>query len=139
MANLKKRACVIASTILSLQIAFSAVTPKSKGDAIAGDWQGSSTCVVRPSGCKDEDAFYRFARVAGKKNAYSLDGGKIVSGKVVSMGVMDCSYHPEHHSLECALPNGARLELLVSGDNIQGTMKLLDGTPWRNIKLTKVR
>ena len=39
--NVKTFAWFVALTILSLQIAFSAVTPKSKGDAIAGDWRAA--------------------------------------------------------------------------------------------------
>lgn len=105
---------------------------------IVGDWRGESSCVVKPSGCRDEDSLYHFSRHEGKPGWFSLKGDKIVDGKPITMGTMDCSSDRGARTLQCQLPSGSiRFEL--KGDRMEGTMTLQDGTFWRRLSLGKVK
>ena len=113
-------------------------TAKADSDAaLPGDWRGNSTCLVRPSGCNDEESLYHVARIAGKPGWISLQGDKIVGGKAVTMGTVECRHDAEKHTLLCELGSSV-LDFVVQGAEMQGTMKLKDGTPWRKISLKKV-
>ena len=103
--------------------------------ALVGDWRGDSICVVRPSACNDEKALYRVKKREGL-NAYSVQADKIVDGKPVEMGTMECTFAPEKHQLTCSTPRLV-LNLTLSGKKLGGTMNLRDGTVWRNINLKK--
>lgn len=117
----------------------SAAEPQSvdRDQAWIGDWHGESSCVVKPSGCHDEDSLYHVAQLKEKPGWFSLKADKIVDGKPVTMGVSECSYDREKHSLQCSLPSGM-FQLEVQGNHMQGTMRLPDGTLWRKLDLTKV-
>jgi len=62
---------------------------------------------------------------------------KIVNGKPVTMGVMDCGYSAAKQSLTCKFPRGV-MRFTVSDNKMEGTMTLPDGTLWRKIILKKV-
>jgi hypothetical protein len=106
-------------------------------ETVAGGWRGPSTCQVKPSACNDEDSLYHFARMEKKPGWYSLQADKIVEGKPVNMGTLECEYASSKHSLVCNFPKGV-LEFAIEGKTMQGTMKLTDGTLWRKLSLTKV-
>jgi hypothetical protein len=101
---------------------------------LIGDWRGDSICVVRPSACHDEKALYHVKTVAGSPHRYTLDADKVVDGKPVFMGSMECSYAPEKHELTCSTPRLV-VHLALDGNSLNGTMNLPDGTVWRNITL----
>jgi hypothetical protein len=101
-----------------------------------GTWKGESTCLVRPSGCNDEDSVYRFSK-ALQENQVTLSANKIVNGKEINMGTGLCEYRAAKSVVECPLPNGSTIHFDVAGDAMQGTMKLKDGKPWRNIRLRR--
>ena len=110
------------------------VDPES---AIVGDWRGESVCQVRESACHDEDSLYHLSKVAEKPHWYSLRGDKIVDGKPVTMGTIDCLYDGEKHSLTCDYPRGVLL-FTIEGSKMTGTMTLQDKTLWRKLTLKKV-
>ena len=107
---------------------------KPEGDPLIGDWLGDSICVVHPSACHDEKALYRIKKSGGTPNDYSIEADKIVDGKPVSMGTMECTYAAERHALTCSTSK-LLLHLTLDGKNLTGTMNLADGTVWRNITL----
>ena len=109
-------------------------TAADNGELI-GDWRGDSICVVRESVCRDEKALYRI-KVGSQPNHFSVEGDKIVNGQVVTMGTSDCAYSPKEHTLTCELPRGV-VQLTLDGTRLAGSMKLTDGTLWRNITLKK--
>jgi hypothetical protein len=104
--------------------------------ALFGDWRGESICVVRESACHDEDSLYHVAKLAEKPGWISMKLDKIVNGKPVTMGVMDCSYSAAKQSLTCEFPRGV-MRFTVSDNKMEGTMTLPDGTLWRKITLKK--
>jgi hypothetical protein len=128
--------CVAALNSISTGYARSAHQTASDDSAFLGDWRGESICVVRESACHDEDSLYHVTKLAEKPGWVSMRLDKIVDGKPVTMGVMDCSYNAAKHSLECEFPRGV-MRFSVSDDKMEGTMTLPDGTLWRKITLKK--
>lgn len=105
-------------------------------DTLVGDWRGESICIVRPSGCHDEDSLYHVASLPKKPGWFLLKADKIVDGKPVTVGTSECSYTQKERLLECHLPAGT-LQFDVRDDRLEGTMKLRDGTLWRKLRLKK--
>ena len=103
---------------------------------LLGDWRGTSVCQVRESTCRDEDSLYHLARIAETPNRYSMKGDKIVDGKAISMGTVECRYNEVASDLTCDLPRGV-LRFTVHGNKMEGTVTLPDGTVWRKLALTK--
>ena len=82
--------------------------PASSDDSsVVGDWRGNSICVVRESACHDEDSLYHVARLAEKPGWFSVKLDKIVDGKPVTMGTVECSYDSGKKSISCDFPRGA--------------------------------
>ena len=105
--------------------------------AVLGDWHGTSTCLVKPSACHDEEALYRVRADAGGK--LSLEADKIVDGKPVQMGdPVACSFDAAKKSLHCSFERGY-VDLTLAGDDLNGAMFLTDNTHWRDIRLKRVK
>jgi hypothetical protein len=68
-----------------------------------------------------------------------MKADKIVDGKPVTMGTVECSYDVKQHSLECAIPRGGVLRFTAEENKMQGSMTLADKTLWRKISLKKVK
>jgi hypothetical protein len=122
-------------------IALATANPQSdtssKQDSPVGDWRGMSMCQVKPSGCHDEDSLYHFRRA--QSGEFELQAEKIVDGKPVTLGKGPCNYDAARQLL-CPVPgSGATLSFDVSGDEMQGTMKMGNGTIWRKIKLKRMK
>jgi hypothetical protein len=101
-----------------------------------GDWRGQSICVVRESACHDEDSLYHVTKLPDKPGWYSIKLDKIVEGKPVTMGTMDCAYGVGKQTLTCEFPRGV-MRFTIAGDKMIGTMTLPDGTLWRKLSLKK--
>ena len=112
-------------------------TGASDDKMLIGDWRGESSCVVRPSGCHDEDSLYHIAENPAKPGWFSLRADKIIDGKPITMGNSDCSLDSVNHAVRCDTPSGV-LHLEVKGTLLQGNMTLKDGTLWRRLNLRKV-
>ncbi len=124
--------------LLAVDARAAAPSWKNEGaEGLVGDWRGESVCVVKASACHDEDSLYHVAKLEKKPGWFSLQGDKIVDGKPVNMGTVECSFDAAKSSLECRFPRGF-LELQVEPDRMRGTMKLPDGTLWRKLSLKKV-
>jgi len=101
-----------------------------------GIWKGESTCLVRPSGCNDEESVYRFSK-APQENQVTLSANKIVNGKEINMGTGRCEYNAAKNAIDCPLPNGSTIHFDLAEAAMQGTMKLKGGTLWRKIQLNR--
>jgi len=132
-------ACCFVAAASIVQQSKTPAAPISRGIennqvTLDGDWHGSSTCLVTPSACRDEEALYQIAKV--EPLHYSLKADKIVDGKPVEMGTADCHLDQSSHVLHCAFPKGY-LDLTLTDDRLEGAMFLPDKTRWREIKLKK--
>jgi len=105
--------------------------------SLLGDWHGDSVCVVRDSACHDEESLYHVSRLAVKPGWFSVQGDKIVDGKPVSMGTVECHYESDKQTLTCESPRGV-FNLTVKNNRMIGTMNLPDGSLWRKISLFRV-
>ena len=101
---------------------------------IAGVWRGHSECAVKNSPCHDEVNVYRFSKVAGDPNKFSATASKVVDGKEVVMGSSDWKYDEKKRVVECEKPS---IQLMITGDKMEGALKLDDGTVYRRIYLKK--
>jgi hypothetical protein len=103
--------------------------------ALEGIWTGDSLCQVPGSPCRDEKAVYRILR-PNKDGKIPIDGGKLVNGKVVSMGVLPFDYDPKAQTLICEYKQGT-LRFTVKGDSMTGTLTTPDKVVYRRITLRK--
>jgi len=105
---------------------------------IAGTWRGSSECVQSESPCHDEVNVYHFAEMPGKPGTFSGAADKMEDGKEVVMGTLEWTYDPDRHTLESKIPRGT-FRLVVSGNKMEGTLRLTDNTLYRRIHLQRTQ
>lgn len=146
MSRLKHKTAIRIALILAFTAPVSSAL--AQGDAVAGptslssdqsligDWHGTSVCLVKPSACHDEEALYHVTALAGRPGRFSVQGDKIVDGKPVVMGTMECSYDVQQKLLHCEFERGS-IDLTLTGNQLHGHMFLKDKTPWRKIDLTR--
>jgi hypothetical protein len=132
--------------VLVLMLSLVSASPHSsqnapaKGDAeemrsrIAGVWRGHSECAVKNSPCHDEVNVCRFAKIAGRENAFSVTASKVVDGKELVMGSSEWKYNAQKRVVECEKPS---IQLTLDGDKMEGALRLEDGTVYRRIYLKK--
>lgn len=108
-------------------------------DPIAGTWEGTSLCQVKPSPCRDEHVIYRTTLT--RPGRYRIDAYKVVGGKELFMGAIDVQLDPAHTQLDGPVISGGqargRLHLVLKGTHLSGTMTLADGTLYRLIEADK--
>lgn len=120
------RAIVVAAILTALPVVAGA-------DAAlpVGTWRGESRCTVKPSACHDEIVVYHVAKAA-RPDAVSIAANKVVAGKEVPMGVLECAWDAPHQTLSCPIPLGTFV-FHVDGRAMRGTLTLTDGTLFRRI------
>ena len=101
---------------------------------IAGVWRGNSVCTVKGSPCHEEVNVYRFSSVAGRPNAFSVTASKVVDGKEIVMGSGEWKFDDEGRVLKSEAP---MIRLVVTGDQMVGTLTLPSGAVYRRIYLRK--
>jgi hypothetical protein len=106
-------------------------------DNISGNWEGESICTVRPSPCNDEHVIYHVT-VPDKSGNVKMQADKIVNGQPEFMGAFDCNYDQAAAKLTCPMGNG-KWEFAVTSTTMAGTLKLPDGTLYRNVSVRKIR
>jgi hypothetical protein len=116
---------------LALLIAASA-------DPVAGTWEGTSLCQVRPSPCHDEHVIYRITRTATQH--YRIDAYKLVAGQEQFMGPMDVIFDSAAQLAESIGSGGkttAQLRLTLQANRLTGRMTLANGSLYRLIDVAK--
>ena len=101
---------------------------------IAGVWRGHSECAVKNSPCHDEVNLYHFSKVAGDANKFFVTASKVVDGKEVVMGSSEWKYDEKKQVVEREKPS---IQLTITGDRMEGALKLEDGMVYRRIYLKK--
>jgi hypothetical protein len=140
--TLAKFACIFLLTLAGgwRRIAPNALSNTSNTEdedvrsTIAGVWRGHSVCVDKSSPCHDEVNVYRFSKVAGKPNEFSVTASKVVDGKEIVMGGGDWKYDEKTKVVESEKPS---IRLAVGSRKMEGTLSLADGTAYRRIYLEK--
>lgn len=108
------------------------------GDPIAGTWEGTSLCQVKPSPCHDEQVIYRVTRTGPAH--YKLDAYKVVGGKELFMGAIDLTFDPARNELHGAIVGNrgsSEVRLTLKSKHLDGRLTLSDGTLYRLIEVDK--
>jgi hypothetical protein len=71
-------------------IAAAILLAAAAADPVAGTWEGTSLCQIRPSPCHDEHVVYRFRKTAPRQ--YTLGAYKVVGGQEQYMGPIDFTF-----------------------------------------------
>lgn len=79
--------------MIAVAILLAAASP----DPVAGTWEGTSLCQIKPSPCHDEHVIYRFTKTGARQ--YRLDAYKVVDGQEQFMGPIDFSLDASGHLL----------------------------------------
>jgi len=137
--TLAKFACIFLLTFIGGwgRVAPNAGSNKETEDVrstIAGVWRGHSVCLDKNSACRDEVNVYRFSRVTGQPNQFSVTASKVVDGKEIVMGSGEWKYDEKTKVVESEKPP---IRLAVHGRKMEGTLNLADGTAYRRIYLEK--
>jgi hypothetical protein len=103
---------------------------------LVGDWKRTSLCQVKPSPCHDEVIVLRMSNPRNDSGKISVQADKIVDGSPVTMAISDWTYDAEKGQLTWTMPNGT-WELNLAADQMNGTLKLPNGTIYRKVHVAK--
>jgi hypothetical protein len=118
----------------AVQNAGSKAEAEDARSTIAGVWRGHSVCVDKSSPCHDEVNVYRFSKVKGQPNAFSVTASKVVDGKEIVMGSEEWKYDETRKLMESEKPP---IRMTIDGKKMEGALSLADGTVYRRIYLEK--
>ena len=116
---------------LALTLGVSAET-----SGVAGTWRGESVCATNAPACHNETVIYDIKDVPDRPDLVIIQADKIVSGKAITMGTGQWRHDRARHTLEWRTPQQVWL-LKITGNRIEGTLTLADGTVFRNVTLEK--
>ena len=135
MRNLRSaRPLVCWTSALLLIAAFSTLTAQQVG--LTGVWRGESICVQQGTACKNEQVVYYVDAIADHPDQVQIRADKIVNGEAITMGTSAWHVDADHHTVEWKTPRQVWL-LSFSGDHMEGTLTLSDGTVVRKASLRK--
>ena len=109
-------------------------------DPIAGTWEGTSLCQVKPSPCHDEHVIYRIRKTAPGR--YTVDAYKVVGGQERFMGPLALRLDASGHELSGSNRDRAGVDqpwlFTVRGNHISGKGLIMPGgRVYRLIEVTK--
>jgi hypothetical protein len=122
---------------ISLLVAANIAGAQMTNATLLGKWKGESLCTVKPSACHDETVVYEITAVAGSKDRLVWNADKIVDGKPVNMGSLECTY--QSRTVTCDIPGRGVWSFTLDGDLMTGTLKLSDGTLFRKVSAKRAK
>lgn len=132
----------VVAVILGAGLPAAAASPAATPRDAVGTWTGSSTCVGDRPACKNETVVYRFVPVDGKPDRVRLLADKILEGKRVPMGALDCENDAANGRVRCEFTRGRTHGVwlyVVNGDAMTGTLEVLpERTIGRDVKVRRV-
>src|SRR5436189_4771434 len=78
-------------------IALAILLAAAGADPVAGTWEGTSLCQIKPSPCHDEHVVYKI-KTTGPRS-YRIEAYKVVGGQELYMGPLDMTYDASKHLL----------------------------------------
>jgi len=78
-------------------IALAMLLAATSADPVAGTWEGTSLCQLKPSPCHDEHVIYRIRKTSPGR--YIIDAYKVVAGEEQFMGSLDMLLDPSRRQL----------------------------------------
>jgi len=121
-------------------IAVAFLFAAAAADPVAGTWEGTSLCQIKPSPCHDEHVIYRFTKTGTRE--YRLEAYKVVNGQEQYMGPIDFSLDAAGHLLSGSNKDRAGVVhpwlFTVRGTHISGkTLTGPNGQVFRLIEVDK--
>jgi hypothetical protein len=108
----------------------------AKTTSPTGNWYGDSVCQIKDSPCKTEKVIYRIIQM-DESGKFAMQADKIIDEKPEYMGTIEFQFDQSNKTL-----NGKYRDSLwkftITGQEMEGTLILADGTLYRRIKVTKV-
>jgi hypothetical protein len=120
---------------LLLILAAIPAVAQSKSDPVSGTWEGTSLCTVANSPCRNEHVVYHVKPDPKDATKFSIDADKIVNGEADFMGTLNCIFTAAKSELYCDTAGDWRFT--ITGDKMTGTLRLKDGTLYRNVAVAK--
>lgn len=119
---------------------FTAVCSAQNNAAIPvlGQWEGESICTIKDSPCHDEHVIYRIIQDAKVPEKLAIAAYKVVNGKELWMGDIDCRFVAEASELRCHYKPTDSWVYKLSGDAMKGTLIINGNTLYRNISVKRV-
>lgn len=110
---------------------------------VSGTWTGTSTCTGDRPACRNEIVVYRFEAIPGRGDGVRLYADKIVDGKRLPMGALDCEVDVAKASVRCEFQRRQThgiWEYKLDGDAMSGRLVLLpDESIGRDVKVRRVK
>jgi hypothetical protein len=121
-------------------IALALLLAATSADPLAGTWEGTSLCQMKPSPCHDEHVVYRIKSMGGRR--YHVDAYKIVAGQELFMGPLELSLDASAHLLAGSNRDRSRVGhpwlFTISGNHMSGkALSAPGGQVFRLIEVTK--
>ncbi len=135
MMQLRSVRLSVALTLAGMGM-FSAPLVSSEASGVAGTWRGKSLCVTDAPACHNESVGYYIKDIPDQPDLVLIQADKIVDGKAITMGTGQWHYDRARHTLEWRTARQVWL-LKVTGNRIEGTLRLADGTVFRKMMLQK--
>ena len=128
---------LVAGVLLAHGAGAQAPTRQPAPSTPLGVWRGTSTCLVRPSACNDENVVYRIAPTTAA-DSVTVDARKIVHGEEQEMGVLTCHLTALTTSLTCPFARGTWM-FRIHNDSLVGELRLTDDTKFRDVRAIRAR
>jgi len=122
--------CLSAAALLGMRVLAAEVS------GVAGTWRGESLCATDASACHNEKVVYYIKDVPDRPNVVVIQADKIVDGKAITMGTGEWQHDRAQHTLEWRSSRQVWL-LKLTGNRIEGTLRLADGSVFRRMTLAK--
>jgi len=118
---------------------IAALLAAAPADPVAGRWEGSSLCQVRPSPCRDEHVVYHAAATGGGRYTVRMD--KMVGGEEQEMGSLDAAYDAASGTLSAETRDRAgrpgQWVFKVAGGTMEGRLVIEGGQVYRLISVRR--
>jgi len=107
-------------------------------DRVAGTWEGTSLCQMKPSPCHDEHVIYRIKKTAPR--GYRIEAFKVVGGQEQYMGPLDMRLDASGHHLDGSNTDRSGVVhpwlFIVNGTHMSG--KALNGPGGQVFRLIEI-
>jgi hypothetical protein len=125
--------------VLSISLLLiTSASAQSNTVPVLGQWEGESICTIKDSPCHDEHVIYRVSQDAKQPEKLAIAAYKVVNGKELYMGDIDCRFAPEASELRCHYKPTDSWIYKLSGDTMKGTLTINGNTLYRNISVKRV-
>jgi hypothetical protein len=103
--------------------------------SFTGVWKGDSVCQIKDSPCHDEASAYHVSKDA-EPNSFQMNMNKVVDGKEVTMGIVNCKVGSVTGSYVCRLNDFATWTWHLNKDVLDGELQYR-GQLYRKIHLIR--